>query len=91
MKSKVTRVVLSLLVVLGICLIATLPAFANGNGGKPGQEKVCIMHRTGSESNPYVIIWVSPKAVPAHLAHGDLLCDDCNGTEQPDPGANPIR
>ncbi|MGB8643856.1 MAG: hypothetical protein WCF84_01340 [Anaerolineae bacterium] len=40
--------------------------------GTPG-PKVGICHRTGSQSNPYVYIQVSPNAVPAHQAQGDIV------------------
>jgi hypothetical protein len=40
----------------------------NGNGP---DGKVTICHRTGSETNPIVVITISKNALPAHLRHGD--------------------
>lgn len=50
-------------------------ALANGTDGatKPSEPaaKVYICHATGSASNPYVLIYVSSHALPAHTGHQD--------------------
>lgn len=38
--------------------------------------KVFVCHRTRSKKKPYVKISVSPRALPAHLKHGDMLADE---------------
>jgi hypothetical protein len=37
----------------------------------PGKTTIC--HRTGSQTNPWVMITVSNNALPAHAAHGDII------------------
>ena len=45
-----------------------------GNGGNGGPDgKITICHRTGSETNPWVVITVSVNAWDAHQKHGDLI------------------
>jgi hypothetical protein len=57
-------------------------AGTNGNGkkptngtvtaphpGTPGVQKIAICHRTGSASNPYVLIMVDDSALNGHLRH----------------------
>jgi len=37
------------------------------------QPKQYVCHRTGSSKNPFVLIYVSSNAVPAHQRHGDVV------------------
>ena len=56
--------------VAAIAALAAAPAALAGGGGPDG--KVTICHRTGSETNPIVVITISKNALPAHLEnHGD--------------------
>ncbi|HEX8222127.1 MAG TPA: S-layer homology domain-containing protein, partial [Chloroflexia bacterium] len=50
----------------------------------PGNGRVAVCHRTGSERNPWVQIEVSQNALPAHQAHGDIYPVPANGC--PGPG-----
>lgn len=50
----------------------------------PGNGRVAICHRTGSQRNPWVQIEVSENALPAHQAHGDIYPVPANGC--PGPG-----
>lgn len=51
---------------------------AGGPGGG-GNDKVDVCHRTGSETNPVVMINISENAVQHHLDHGDFLADATTG------------
>jgi hypothetical protein len=61
---------------------------------KAGKTTIC--HRTGSATNPFVLITVSNNALPAHMRHGDLLpgpSGTCVDATQPIPastGANQV-
>jgi hypothetical protein len=50
-------------------------------------QKVTICHRTGSGSNPYVLITVSVNAIPAHTKHGDIIPAPAAGCPATAPGA----
>jgi hypothetical protein len=43
-----------------------------GGGGGSDHAKITICHRTGSETNPFVVITISENAWPAHQQHGDI-------------------
>jgi hypothetical protein len=51
-------------------------------------DLVSICHVTGSDTNPVVLIQVSPNAVDAHLAHGDFLANAVTGCQ---PTLTPTR
>ena len=50
---------------------ATTPPGQAKSKAKAGKTTIC--HRTGSATNPFVLITVSDHALPAHAKHGDLL------------------
>lgn len=65
-----------------LCIIAFLVMFsiasvaAASNGGEDHRTTIC--HKTGSESNPWVLIRPDNASLPAHFAHGDVLPRDGN-------------
>jgi hypothetical protein len=61
--------VLSLM--LGLILTASVALF-NPSPSASAEDRVTICHRTGSETNPYVVITIDERALPAHLEHGDI-------------------
>ena len=76
-----TKVLFLALFVGGIAASFAI-ASPGGVGSLTGQTgtngKVTICHRTHSATNPYVLITVSPNALPAHARHGDV--SPVNGT-----------
>ena len=76
--------ILSLFLVLGIFLVSSTSLAG---------DKIDVCHRTGSASNPVVLINISSNAVPSHLNHGDSLLPtgavDCSGGGG-GGGGNPI-
>src|SRR5204863_6909398 len=53
--------------------------------GQHGQTTLC--HRTGSESNPWVLITVADPALKAHRKHGDIIPAPAEGCPKPQPAA----
>ena len=55
---------------------ASTSASSTSTGGtttNASGKKTLVCHRTHSKKKPWHLIWVSNKAVPAHLRHGDVL------------------
>ena len=71
-----------LLAILALVVALALPSEAvakkghHGPGHSSPPSKVDICHRTGSETNPFVLIRVSSRAQAAHVRHGDVFPTD---------------
>ena len=50
-------------------------------------SKVSVCHRTGSQTNPYVLTTISTSALPAHQQHGDIYPVPQGGCPQATPRA----
>jgi len=63
------------LVAIALVALASAAGFANGKGPAAAeyQYPVTICHSTHSAKNPWVVITVSSRSLPAHKAHGDTL------------------
>jgi hypothetical protein len=69
MPTTLRRLLLTLIFPALLLVVLATGAFAGGNN-----EKTTLCHVTGNGS--YHQITVSVHAVPAHLAHGDVLPDE---------------
>src|SRR5919198_783798 len=51
---------------------ATSTSSTNGTTTSASGKKTLVCHRTHSKKKPFHLIWVSNRAVAAHLRHGDV-------------------
>jgi ABC-type sugar transport system substrate-binding protein len=64
------------LVAIALVALASVVGFASRSNGPAAAEyqyPVTICHSTHSAKNPWVVITVSSRSLPAHKAHGDTL------------------
>jgi hypothetical protein len=64
------------LVAIALAALASVVGFTNAAKGAAAAEyqyRVAICHETHSAKNPWVVITVSNRSLPAHEAHGDTL------------------